>query len=277
MLRIILQANCSKKVLRKEFHLIVKPSCYLFIAILSSNDEVDRTHNISKKRKGKRSEPETEEMEGSASGRWTKEEHRLFIEALKLYGRDWKKVQQHVGTRTTTQARSHAQKYFAKAEKESITRKDSFSQASTALNSPVSKTESKVEKKLKRKRTSIVVTKEKPSLKENSLLEAKKKLIEPNTQNQSHISPDEQQKDLNEDYSIPMYEYVSQLMYPTQNEIYNTDKSSIIQEIEFDFDSLFPEPIKPLELTANMQQPLTPSLTEAESIISIDFSNAFEF
>jgi len=41
----------------------------------------------------------------------------MFLEALKLYGKDWKKVQEFVGTRTTTQARSHAQKYYAKAER----------------------------------------------------------------------------------------------------------------------------------------------------------------
>jgi hypothetical protein len=36
---------------------------------------------------------------------------------LKLYGKEWRKVQQHVGTRTSTQARSHAQKFFVKIEK----------------------------------------------------------------------------------------------------------------------------------------------------------------
>ena len=44
------------------------------------------------------------------TGRWTKEEHKKFLEAIELYGRDWKKVQGYVGTRTSTQARSHAQK-----------------------------------------------------------------------------------------------------------------------------------------------------------------------
>jgi SHAQKYF class myb-like DNA-binding protein len=55
-----------------------------------------------------------EDMLGCNTGRWTNDEHKLFIEALKLYGKSWKKIQQHVGTRITTQIRSHAQKFFHK-------------------------------------------------------------------------------------------------------------------------------------------------------------------
>jgi len=29
-------------------------------------------------------------------GRWTKDEHFRFLEALKLFGKEWKKVQEHV-------------------------------------------------------------------------------------------------------------------------------------------------------------------------------------
>ena len=50
-------------------------------------------------------------------GRWTKQEHFRFLEALKLFGKEWKRVQEHVESRTSTQARSHAQKFFNKLEK----------------------------------------------------------------------------------------------------------------------------------------------------------------
>jgi SHAQKYF class myb-like DNA-binding protein len=42
------------------------------------------------------------------------EEHKLFLQALQLHGKNWKKVQKFIGTRSCSQARSHAQKYFGK-------------------------------------------------------------------------------------------------------------------------------------------------------------------
>ena len=44
----------------------------------------------------------------SKNGRWSLMEHVRFLEALKLFGKNWKKVEEYVATRTSTQARSHA-------------------------------------------------------------------------------------------------------------------------------------------------------------------------
>ncbi|KAL7540735.1 hypothetical protein ACHAXR_010337 [Thalassiosira sp. AJA248-18] len=51
------------------------------------------------------------------SGRWTAEEHRLFLEALQKHGKEWKCVASHVKSRTQVQVRTHAQKYFKKLAK----------------------------------------------------------------------------------------------------------------------------------------------------------------
>jgi len=52
-----------------------------------------------------------------ATGRWTKEEHTAFLQGLKMYGKEWKKVAAKVRTRTVVQTRTHAQKYFQKLQK----------------------------------------------------------------------------------------------------------------------------------------------------------------
>ncbi len=33
-------------------------------------------------------------------GRWSKEEHQLFVEGIKLYGKNWKAIEKHLKTRS---------------------------------------------------------------------------------------------------------------------------------------------------------------------------------
>lgn len=62
--------------------------------------------------------------DSKSAGRWTKEEHQRFVEALQLFGKNWKKVEEHVRTRSGAQIRSHAQKFFNRLEKEYKTKLD---------------------------------------------------------------------------------------------------------------------------------------------------------
>lgn len=58
------------------------------------------------------------------TGRWTYEEHKKFIDAILKYGNNWKMVQKFISTRSSAQARSHAQKFFMKIKRSNILEKD---------------------------------------------------------------------------------------------------------------------------------------------------------
>ena len=51
------------------------------------------------------------------SGRWKPNEHDKFLEAIIIHGNDWKLVQKNIKSRSSTQARSHAQKFLFKLGK----------------------------------------------------------------------------------------------------------------------------------------------------------------
>ena len=40
-------------------------------------------------------------------GRWDTEEHELFLEGLRIYGKNWDLIETHVKTRDATHCRSH--------------------------------------------------------------------------------------------------------------------------------------------------------------------------
>ena len=82
-----LQKSSNKKKLNKEF------------------DKEENIDNI---------ESSNEKEIKYKTGRWTEEEHENFLKGLIEYGNDWKMVQKKVKTRSSSQSRSHAQKYFLK-------------------------------------------------------------------------------------------------------------------------------------------------------------------
>ena len=61
-------------------------------------------------------------------GRWTEEEHKIFLQGLAMHGKQWKTIATMIGTRTVVQVRTHAQKYFQKMERKN---RDTGSNASS--------------------------------------------------------------------------------------------------------------------------------------------------
>lgn len=57
-----------------------------------SQGQVSSSATSQKKAKGAK--------DGSLHGRWTDEEHRLFLEGMELFKKDWRSIERHIGTRT---------------------------------------------------------------------------------------------------------------------------------------------------------------------------------
>mmetsp|Transcript_31521 Transcript_31521/g.54629 ORF Transcript_31521/g.54629 Transcript_31521/m.54629 type:complete len:124 (+) Transcript_31521:274-645(+) len=45
------------------------------------------------------------------TGRWSDEEHSIYLDAKKRFGRDWRKISEAIRTRVPSQVKSHDQKY----------------------------------------------------------------------------------------------------------------------------------------------------------------------
>ena len=75
------------------------------------NENNSTTTNKKKKKKNIIS---TDSEEDINEGRWDPDEHMRFIEAINIFGNEWKEVQKYVATRSSNQVRSHAQKFFLK-------------------------------------------------------------------------------------------------------------------------------------------------------------------
>jgi SHAQKYF class myb-like DNA-binding protein len=72
-------------------------------------DTFDQENNHDKKEEDGDYEQGEMNQSGINTGRWTRQEHEIFQEALKKYGKEWKNIANMVKTRTIIQVRTHAQ------------------------------------------------------------------------------------------------------------------------------------------------------------------------
>ena len=90
----------------------------------SSSSKKFKTHPLTRKFYSNFENPEFKKnlkcnnQKKVSNGRWTKSEHKQFLEAMNQFGHNWRKVEAYMGTRTSSQIRSHAQKYFLKIKAE---------------------------------------------------------------------------------------------------------------------------------------------------------------
>ena len=68
-----------------------------------------------------------------STGRWQMDEHERFIDGVIKYGNNWRLVQKYVGTRSGTQTRSHAQKFFEKLKRSKIFKAEKYDFSKNSL------------------------------------------------------------------------------------------------------------------------------------------------
>lgn len=84
---------------------------------IQDNIKVENNVNSTQNEDGLDFDNKNEENIAGNNGRWRNNEHMRFLQGCLQYGNNWKKVETFVRTRTSTQIRSHAQKYLKKLEK----------------------------------------------------------------------------------------------------------------------------------------------------------------
>ena len=114
--------NISQKKNLYSNQILIKPPINSPISVNSgnfvNNENLNFSNNIIKVNTNINNSVENENNNNQYHiGRWTDEEHQKFIDGILEFGNEWKKVQQIIKTRSSTQARSHAQKFFLRVKK----------------------------------------------------------------------------------------------------------------------------------------------------------------
>jgi len=92
------------------------PSSVPVTSLVTATTVSSRVTTKSKKKKGSIVSG-SQGAQGENTGRWTADEHRLFLQGLEQHGKGWKKIASLIKSRTVVQIRTHAQKYFQKLAK----------------------------------------------------------------------------------------------------------------------------------------------------------------
>jgi len=111
----ILNLNCSLETSRQI--LTKKTVIKKDKSNLIKKEKKPKPEKLNKKGEKKKNNDTNPEF---INGRWTQEEHQKFIDSILKYGNDWRKVEKYIGSRSSTQARSHAQKFFEKMKMANI-------------------------------------------------------------------------------------------------------------------------------------------------------------
>ena len=77
-----------------------------------------QTRDTTSKKRREPSIQDSDDDDQSSMGRWTRDEHNKFVDGLRKYGKNWKLIEDYVNTRSGSQIRSHAQKFFSRLEKQ---------------------------------------------------------------------------------------------------------------------------------------------------------------
>ncbi len=125
------QNYINSQILQNQQLKFKKRLKYRFSVIKIHNQTSEKLKKLKEKPKKKNSilEKETNYL----TGRWNFEEHKKFIEAIIKFGNNWKLVQKHIKTRSSTQARSHAQKFFIKLKKAKLISNNNFDLTNSSI------------------------------------------------------------------------------------------------------------------------------------------------
>ena len=98
----------------KPNEIISKPeqiSTNEFISINENYPQKFLTKKVGRFRVDKYSSFLENQTKNQKEGRWTLKEHIQFLQALEKFGQNWKKISDFIPSRTSTQIRSHSQKF----------------------------------------------------------------------------------------------------------------------------------------------------------------------